>query len=76
VTVDDVVAHIVHAREVAGIDHIGLGGDYDGFDDFPEGLDDVSGYPRVLDRLAERGWSAEEIGKLTGGNLLRVLDIA
>jgi membrane dipeptidase len=76
VTVDDVVAHIEHAREVAGLDHIGLGGDYDGFDDFPEALADVSGYPRVLDRLAERGWSADEIGKLTGGNLLRVLDTA
>lgn len=74
VTVDDAVRHIEHAREVAGIDHIGIGGDYDGFDDFPEGLADVSGYPRVLDALAERGWSADEIGKITGANLLRVLD--
>lgn len=73
VTIGDVVRHIEHAREVAGIDHIGLGGDYDGYDDFPPELQDVSTYPLVLNRLAERGWSTEEIGKLTGGNLLRVL---
>jgi membrane dipeptidase len=73
VSIDDLVRHIEHARDVAGIDHIGLGGDYDGFDVFPSGLGDVSGYPTLLTRLAERGWSAHEIGKLTGGNLLRML---
>lgn len=73
VTIDDLVRHIEHARDVAGVDHIGLGGDYDGFDDFPVGLEDVSRYPLVLERLAERGWSAADLGKLTGGNLLRVL---
>lgn len=76
VTVDDVVRHIEHARGVAGVDHIGLGGDYDGFDDFPDGLRDVTSYPVVLTRLAERGWSAADLSKLTGGNLLRVLDEA
>lgn len=76
VTVDDAVRHIEHARAVAGIDHIGLGGDYDGFDDFPEGMADVTAYPLVLTRLAENGWSAHELAKLTGGNILRVLDEA
>ena len=50
------VAHCQHVREVAGIDHIGLGGDYDGVDALPEGLEDVAGYPRLLDALAEQGW--------------------
>ncbi len=76
VTAHDVVRHIEHARAVAGIDHIGIGGDYDGFDDFPEGMADVTGYPLVLDLLAERGWTATELAKLTGGNILRVLDEA
>lgn len=55
VTVDDVVQHIEHAREVAGIDHVGLGGDYDGAPAFPESMGDVAGYPRVLEALADRG---------------------
>jgi membrane dipeptidase len=72
-TVDDVVAHCEHVREVAGIDHIGLGGDYDGVDVLPEGLEDVSGYPRLLAALADRGWSDEDLAALAGGNALRVL---
>ena len=60
-------------REVAGIDHVGLGGDYDGADVQPVGLDDVSGYPRLLAALADRGWSDADLGALTGGNVLRVL---
>ncbi|XBB69340.1 dipeptidase [Nocardioides sp. WV_118_6] len=74
VTVDHVADHIEHAREVAGIDHIGLGSDYDGFDDFPEGMTSVSGFAPLLDRLAERGWSARDLSRLTGANVLRVLD--
>ena len=74
VTVDDVVAHVEHAREVAGIDHIGLGGDYDGFSVFPEGMGDVTGYAVLLDRLAERGWSSGDLARLMGDNILRVLD--
>ena len=69
---DDVIAHLEHAREVAGIDHIGLGGDYDGVDRLPRGLEDVSGYPRLLSALAERGWSAADLNKLAHGNLRRV----
>ncbi|WP_349826814.1 dipeptidase [Brevibacterium litoralis] len=74
--IPDVVAHIEHAREVAGIDHIGLGGDYDGIPEGPEGLKRVSDYPALLEALAEKGWSAAEIGKLTSGNILRVLEDA
>lgn len=74
VTVEDVVSHVEHARDVAGIEHIGLGSDYDGFDTFPEGVGDVSGFPVLLDALAERGWSAPDLARLMGDNLLRVLD--
>jgi membrane dipeptidase len=72
-TLTDVVAHVEHVREVAGIDHVGLGGDYDGVEALPEGLEDVSGYPRLLAALAERGWSTEDLARLTSGNVLRVM---
>jgi len=72
-TIDDVVAHCEHVREVAGREHIGLGGDYDGVDVQPLGLEDVSGYPRLLGALADRGWSDADLAALTGGNALRVL---
>jgi membrane dipeptidase len=69
----DVVAHAEHVREVAGIDHIGLGGDYDGTDDLPDGLQDVSCYPVLVGALLDRGWSEQDCSKLTSGNALRVL---
>jgi len=72
-TIADVVAHVEHAREVAGIDHIGLGGDYDGVDELPLGLEDVSCYPALIESLLARSWSAADCGKLTSGNLLRVM---
>ena len=72
-TVAQVADHVEHAREVAGVDHIGLGGDYDGTDSLPAGLEDVSSYPRLLAELADRGWSEPELEKLTGRNVLRVL---
>jgi membrane dipeptidase len=72
-TINDVVAHVEHVREVAGIDHVGLGGDFDGTPTLPEGLEDVSGYPRLIEALAARGWSRKDLAKLTGGNILRVL---
>ena len=72
-TLADVVAHVEHAREVAGIDHIGIGGDYDGVDALPAGLEDVSSYPALIDALLDRGWSEQDCSKLTCGNLLRVL---
>jgi membrane dipeptidase len=68
-----VADHVDHVRKVAGVDHVGLGGDYDGNDAWPEGLSDVSGYPRLLAELARRGWSDEDLGKLASGNFLRVL---
>jgi membrane dipeptidase len=73
VTVKDVVRHLEHAREVAGVDHIGLGGDYDGVAQLPVGLEDVSCYPRLFTELLERGWSEEDCAKLAGANTLRVL---
>jgi membrane dipeptidase len=73
VTISQVADHVEHARDVAGIEHIGLGGDYDGVDRQPTGLEDVSGYPRLLRELAGRGWSGAELEALTGRNMLRVL---
>jgi len=72
-TLEDVVAHCEHVREVAGVDHVGIGGDYDGTETYPVGLEDVSGYPRLLAALADRGWSDEDLAKLAGGNVLRVM---
>lgn len=75
-TLAQVVEHFEHIREVAGIDCIGIGGDYMGDDPMPEGLADVSGYPRLFAALAERGWSDSDLAKLAGGNVLRVLRAA
>ncbi len=72
-TLADVVAHVEHVREVAGSEHVGLGGDYDGTGTLPAGLEDVTGYPRLLAALAGRGWSADDLGRLTSGNALRVM---
>ena len=73
VTIAQVADHVDHVRQVAGADHVGLGGDFDGNDSWPEGLSDVSGYPRLLAELARRGWSDEDLGKLASGNILRVM---
>ena len=73
VTASDVADHIEHVRDIAGIDHVGLGGDYDGCPDLPAGMEDVTGYPRVLEELADRNWSDDDLRKLTGQNALRVL---
>jgi membrane dipeptidase len=72
-TISQVADHVDHVRAVAGVDHVGLGGDYDGCDRLPVGLEDVSGYPRLLAELATRGWGRAELEKLTGRNILRVL---
>ena len=73
VTIADVVRHLNHARDVAGIDHVGIGSDYDGFDDFPDGLTDVSGFAALREALSDANWSAGEIVKLFNRNILRVL---
>lgn len=72
-TIAQVADHIEHVREVAGLAHVGLGGDYDGCDRLPVGLEDVSGYPALIAELLERRWSDAELAALTGENLLRVL---
>jgi membrane dipeptidase len=72
-TLADVADHADHVREVAGIEHIGLGGDYDGVDRLPEGLADVSRYPALIAELRDRGWSETDCGALASGNILRVL---
>jgi membrane dipeptidase len=68
-----VADHLDHMREVAGIDHIGVGGDYDGTIFLPQDLDDVSGYPNLIAELLRRGWSHADLGKLTWHNAVRVL---
>ena len=73
VTIADVVRHLDHARDVAGIDHVGIGSDYDGFDDFPDGLTDVAGFAALREALSDASWSAAEIAKLFNRNILRVL---
>ena len=73
VTIADVADHVEHVRKLAGAEHVGLGGDYDGNDGWPEGLEDVSGYPRLFAELVRRGWSDEDLGRLASGNILRVL---
>jgi membrane dipeptidase len=72
-TVADVVAHIQHVRDVAGIDHVGIGGDFDGVDALPVGLEGVDDYPRLLAALMAKGWTEADIRKLAGENVLRVM---
>ncbi|GAA2461592.1 MULTISPECIES: dipeptidase [Streptomyces] len=72
-TAATVADHLDHMREVAGIAHLGIGGDYDGTAFTPAGLDDVSGYPNLIAELLARGWSHADLAKLTWGNALRVL---
>jgi len=72
-TIADVVAHIQHVRDVAGIDHVGLGGDFDGVDALPVGLEGVDAYPRLLAALMANGWTEADIRKLAGENVLRVM---
>jgi len=69
----DIVAHIEHVRDVAGIDHVGLGGDFDGISSLPVGISGVDAYPLIVAELLKRGWSEEDVLKLTGGNILRVM---
>jgi membrane dipeptidase len=73
VALGEVADHIEHVRDVAGVDHIGLGGDYDGNDSWPEGLEDVSGYPTLFAELIRRGWSDADLAKLASGNILRAM---
>ncbi len=73
VTIAQVADHVEHVRRVAGADNVGLGGDYDGNDEWPEGMEDVSSYPKLFAELVRRGWSDEDLGKLASGNVLRAM---
>jgi membrane dipeptidase len=75
-TVADAADHIDHIRKTAGIDHIGLGGDFDGITSVPEGLEDVSKYPQLTAELLRRGYSDDDIKKINGQNILRVMRAA
>ena len=72
-TLSQVADHVDHLVEVAGIDHVGLGSDYDGIDDVPIGLEDVSRFPDLLAELLDRGYSDTDIRKLAGENFMRVM---
>jgi membrane dipeptidase len=72
-TIADAADHIDHIRQVAGIDHIGLGGDFDGIESVVLGLEDVSTYPALLAELLRRGYKDEDITKIMGKNILRVM---
>jgi membrane dipeptidase len=76
VTIADVADHIEYIRKVAGVDHVGIGSDFDGNDNWPEGLSDVSMFPSLFAELIRRGWSDEDLAKLAGGNVLRALEQA
>jgi membrane dipeptidase len=71
--IHDVVDHIEHIIKVAGIDHVGLGSDFDGISTTPEQLEDVSYYPYITQELLNRGYNAAQIKKVLGENVLRVL---
>ncbi|MFR9728282.1 dipeptidase [Saccharopolyspora sp. MS10] len=73
-TAATVADHLEHMREVAGIDHLGLGGDYDGVATTPSDLPDVASYPVLFGELLERGWSEEDLAKLAHRNVIRVLE--
>jgi membrane dipeptidase len=72
-TLKQAADHIEHVRDVAGIDHVGLGSDFDGITDVPVGLEDVSKFPDLLAELLRRGWSEADVRKVAGSNALRLL---
>ena len=76
VPIDRLIEHIDHVVKVAGVDHVGLGSDFDGCSITPQGLDDVSDLPLITEKLLEKGYSEKNIEKILGGNLLRVFEAA
>jgi membrane dipeptidase len=72
-TLAQVADHVEHVRKVAGVEHVGLGGDFDGTPDVTVGLEDVSAYPALFAELLTRGWTEADCAALAGGNLLRAL---
>jgi membrane dipeptidase len=75
-TLKQVADHIEHVRQVAGVDHVGIGSDFDGIDTVPEGLEDSSKFPELFAELIRRGWSDSDLKKLAGQNLLRAFRAA
>jgi membrane dipeptidase len=75
-TLVQVADHIEHIRQVAGVDHVGLGSDFDGIGDTPAGLDGVDRYPALIEELMRRGWTDSDIAKVVGETLLRVMAAA
>jgi membrane dipeptidase len=76
VTLAQVADHLDHMAKIAGHDHVGIGGDLDGIDTTPTGLEGVETYPALIAELLRRGWSEADAAKLAGGNILRVLEAA
>jgi len=74
VTISDMADHFDHVKKIIGVDHIGIGSDFDGIDYFISGLEDVSTYPALLKELAQRGWTEIELKKITSENFLRVFE--
>ncbi len=72
-TLAQVADHIEHVRDVAGVEHVGIGSDFDGIERGPVGLEDVSKFPDLFAELIRRGWSGADLKKLAGENMLRVL---
>ena len=72
-TIHDLLDHIDHIAKVAGVEHIGIGSDFDGVSVLPEGLEDVACYPRITQGMLDRGYTPEQIRGVLGGNLLRVM---
>ena len=75
-TLSQVADHIDHIRDMAGVEYIGVGGDFDGIEDVVEGLEDVSKYPDLFAELSRRGYSDADISAIAGGNAIRVLEEA
>ncbi|HVS10996.1 MAG TPA: dipeptidase [Planctomycetota bacterium] len=75
-SIERVAEHVCHAVEVAGIDHVGIGSDFDGIQRVPQGLEDASRYPALADALLGRGFSLDDVRKVLGGNMRRVFEAA
>jgi membrane dipeptidase len=70
---DKIIEHIDHAVKIAGIDHVGLGSDFDGAT-MPNGMEDATKLPKITDALLRRGYKDEDVTKIFGGNLMRVME--
>ena len=67
-----ILEHVNHIKDLIGVDHIGIGGDYNGVSEMPVGLENVSKYPNLFAVLLEQNWTEEDLGKIASGNIIRV----